>query len=100
MNKALPLVIFVFTVLAIILTAPAEAKSKELCEVGSEVTYRIAMMRDKGKTREESKEFLRFTGMKPEYSKPFLDLVYGRGRNFSPEDLKTAFFNFCMSQET
>ena len=87
--------------LVLTLTATgATARSKEFCKAGSEVTYTAAIMRDEGKTREESKMFLSFLGLKPEYSKPFLDLVYGRGRNFSPEDLKAAFFNLCMSQET
>ena len=87
--------------LVLTLTATgATAKSKELCEVGSKIAHLTATARDKGKTREESKMLLTFMRLKPEHSKPFLDLVYGRGRNFSPEDLKTAYFNFCMSQET
>lgn len=90
-------------VLALILTLTATgatAKSKELCEVVSEVTYQIAIMRDKGKTQEESETFLTLLGMKPNQSRAFLDLVYGAGMYFSPEDLKSLFFNFCIPEET
>ena len=78
----------------------AAALSEQQCKVGSDIVYRTATMRDEGRTREESKMFLAFLGLEPENSRPFLNLVYDKGRNFSPEDLKTAFFNFCMSQET
>ena len=101
--KTLFLVFATSLVFALVLTLTATgatAKSKELCEVGSEIIHGIATMRDEGATREESKVFLAFTGMKPKHSRPFLDLVYGRGGDFSPEELKGAFFNFCMSQKT
>ena len=90
----------VFALVLTLTDTGATARSKELCEVTSEGIYQIAIMRDKGKTREESETFLTFAGMKPEQSRPFLDLVYGGGMYLSPENLKVSFFNFCMSQET
>ena len=90
----------VFALIMALTATGATAKSKEFCEVGSKIAHLTATARDKGKTREESKMLLTFMGLKPEHSRPFLDLVYGRGGDFSPEELKGAFFNFCMSQET
>ena len=97
--KTLSLVLFLALVLVIV-AAEAKALSEQQCKVGSDIVYRTAIMRDEGMTQEESKMFLAFLGLKPENSRPFLSLVYDKGRNFSPEDLKTSFFGFCMSKET
>ena len=90
----------VFALVLTLTATGATARSKEFCEVGSKIAQLTATMRDKGKTREESKMLLTFMGLKPEHSRSFLDLVYVRFTNRSAEELKTAFFNFCMSQET
>ena len=90
----------VFALVLTLTATGATARSKEYCEVGSKIAHLTATARDKGKTREESKMLLTFMGLKPETSRQFLDLAYVRFTNRSPQELKAAFFNFCMSQET
>ena len=78
----------------------ATARSKDSCEAGAQFTYLTATMRDEGRTIEESKMLLAFLGLKPEPSEHFINLVYVRFINSSPEVLKDAFFSFCMSKGT